>query len=123
MVDVAVIGAGFAGLSAARALEASGLSVQVLEARDRVGGRSRPGLINGRVVDTGGQWVGARHERVARLAAEAGATLRPQYDEGRKLLHLGGQLRAYRGLIPPVPLRALIELGVGLWHLKLRQRQ
>ena len=39
-VDVAIIGAGAAGLGAARTLEGSGLSVIVLEARDRIGGRA-----------------------------------------------------------------------------------
>lgn len=50
-VDVAIIGASFAGLNAAR---------------DRVGGRSRPGELNGVTIDTGGQWVGAGHERLTR---------------------------------------------------------
>jgi monoamine oxidase len=61
--DVVIVGAGFAGLSAARKLAAAGLSVVVLEARDRVGGRTRnqdlaANGFPGRVVEMGGQFVG-----------------------------------------------------------------
>src|SRR6201746_2848420 len=57
-VDVAIIGAGAAGLGAARALENSGLSVIVLEARDRVGGRAHTILAApGIVFDLGCGWL------------------------------------------------------------------
>ena len=56
-VDVLVLGAGFAGLTAARELSQRGLSVRVLEARDRIGGRTwfADGL--GRGLELGGTWV------------------------------------------------------------------
>ncbi|MCG2620784.1 FAD-dependent oxidoreductase [Arthrobacter sp. I2-34] len=55
--DVVVIGAGFAGLTAARELTAKGRSVTLLEARDRIAGRTwvEPGL--GRNLELGGTWV------------------------------------------------------------------
>lgn len=56
-VDVVVIGAGFAGLVAARELGAAGLSVVVLEARDRVGGRTWTDHRFGHDLELGGTWV------------------------------------------------------------------
>src|SRR5437660_7687228 len=51
--EVVVVGAGFAGLSAARMLSRQGKKVVVLEARDRVGGRVKAAKIAGRTVDAG----------------------------------------------------------------------
>ena len=57
-IDVAIIGAGAAGLAAARTLENSGLSVLVLEARDRIGGRSQTVILPGDIVfDVGCEWL------------------------------------------------------------------
>ena len=81
-VDVAVVGAGFAGLAAARALAAAGRDVVVLEARDRVGGRVERGESDGALLDLGGTWVGPTQTRSARpriarrLAAIPNAELR-----------------------------------------------
>ena len=59
--DVIVVGAGASGLSAARRLRALGASVLVLEARDRVGGRTLSGSLLAHAVDLGGQWLCALH--------------------------------------------------------------
>src|SRR3974390_2354267 len=59
--DVIVVGAGFAGLAAAKALHAAGVEPIVVEARDRVGGRTCPGSIAGLTIDLGGMWVGGSH--------------------------------------------------------------
>ena len=70
--DVVVLGAGLAGLSAARELTESGLDFVVLEARDRVGGRTYtvPFEAAGCSVDLGAEWVAPGHHSalVAELA-------------------------------------------------------
>ena len=78
--DVLVIGAGLAGLSAARDLEAGSASVTVLEARDRVGGRvDQVRLDDGRLVQLGGEVVGNGHTAYRELVAELGLSLVPSY--------------------------------------------
>ena len=68
--DVVVIGAGFSGLAAARALHAAGHSVVVLEARDVVGGRTRNASIAGGkyIAEVGGEFVGPTQDRILALA-------------------------------------------------------
>jgi monoamine oxidase len=78
--DVVVVGAGLAGLSAARDLAAGGAAVTVLEARGRVGGRvDQVTLDDGRLVQLGGEVVGNGHTAYLRLVAELGLTLVPSY--------------------------------------------
>ncbi|MEZ5380731.1 MAG: FAD-dependent oxidoreductase [Microthrixaceae bacterium] len=80
--DVLVVGAGFAGLTAARRLADANVDVVVLEARQRVGGRTHTVQRNGVTIDLGGQWIGPGQDRVAALAHELGVDTYPQYDEG-----------------------------------------
>jgi monoamine oxidase len=80
VTDVLVVGAGLAGLSAARDLQKAGADVVVLEARDRPGGRvEQTTLPDGRVVQLGGELVGGFHTAYLGLVAELGLTLRPSY--------------------------------------------
>jgi len=85
-VDVAVVGAGTAGLVCARELVRAGRDVMVIEARDRVGGR----LLNhhfddGNVVELGGQWVGPTQDRILALIDELGLETFPTYVTGEVL--------------------------------------
>jgi monoamine oxidase len=90
--DVIIVGAGLAGLTAARDLEAAGRSVIVLEARDRVGGRMLNHVFaDGTIVELGGQWIGPSQLRVRALAEELGIGLFASYDDGAGILTLHGR--------------------------------
>jgi monoamine oxidase len=112
--DVAVVGAGLAGLTAARALRKAGKSVIVLEARDRVGGRcfSRPISGASDVANMGATFVGPTQTRILGLMGELGISKFPTYSAGKLLWYEDGKLSPYTGTIPPAtnPL-SVVQLG------------
>lgn len=117
-VDVVVVGAGLAGLAAARKLVASGRSVTVLEARDRVGGRvENTTFSDGQWIEVGGQWVGPGHDRMYELISELGLETFPLFNDGKLLLDLLGKrgaMASTKGAIPKLNAFALADLAQGL---------
>jgi monoamine oxidase len=110
--DVVVVGAGLAGLAAAREVANSGRSVAVLEARDRVGGRIQNlGIGDGEKVEIGGQWVGPGQDRVLALISDLGLETFKTYVDGDNVYYRDGAKQTYTGTIPPIPPAALVEVA------------
>ncbi|OBR53137.1 flavin monoamine oxidase family protein [Paraburkholderia tropica] len=99
--DIVIVGAGMSGLSAARAATRAGKSVVILEARDRVGGRTlSKTLDNGVTIDLGGQWVAPTQKRVLALIEEFGLETFKTYEQGDSIALLNGEKIRYEGVIP-----------------------
>ena len=118
--EVIVIGAGFAGLNAARHLRRAGIDVLVLEARDRVGGRvwteTTP---SGAVVDQGGQWIGPGQHHLQALADEFGVGTFPTFTTGHSVELRHGKRNTYAGLIPTSDAAAAAEGVEAIFELDL----
>ena len=101
--DVVVVGAGPSGLTAARQLKKAGLSVAVLEARDRVGGRTWTDTIDGAMLEIGGQWVSPDQTVLLELLDELGLETYSRYRDGESIyIGADGKRTRYTGESFPV---------------------
>jgi monoamine oxidase len=90
MHDVLIIGAGAAGLIAARTLHAAGFDVAVCEARDRIGGRIWTVRKGGTTIELGAEFIHGKPQTTLALARESGIELVESSD--LRLLHKNGRL-------------------------------
>ena len=116
--DVVVVGAGLAGLTAARELSRSGFDVVVVEGRDRVGGRTKPATLAGVPVDLGASFVGPTQDAVLKLAADLGCETTPTYSDGANLIRWRGTVRRYNGTIPKLGFVGLLDIGRIQWQFE-----
>lgn len=117
--DVCVVGAGFAGLTAALRVKQAGRSVALLEARDRVGGRTFTEMRDdGSWIDRGGAWVGPTQDRIHALMAEFGVKTFKQYHDGEAMMVVDGKQYRYSGTVPwTMSPWASLNLGAGFYGL------
>lgn len=117
--EVCVVGAGYAGLTAARRLTNAGMTAVVVEARERVGGRvwTRQ-MSDGTALDMGGTWIGPGQDAVYALARELNVATYPTYATGETIfVDAQGKVSAYRGSIPPIGALPIASLGQGMFRL------
>ncbi|MGB5811821.1 MAG: flavin monoamine oxidase family protein [Polyangiales bacterium] len=121
--DVVVVGAGISGLCAGRKLMRQGVDVTIVEARDRVGGRTWTQDIGRARFDVGGQWIGPGQDRVNALVAELGLETFRTFTKGKKVLELGGKISTYKSAIPSLSMVSLIQMQGAISYLeRVRKR-
>lgn len=96
MTDITIIGAGVSGLTTAYLLKQKGLNAQVLEARNRLGGRTLSPTSCGASLDLGAAWIWPHHQHISALVEELGIQTYPQYETGYSLYETQAELQAFQ---------------------------
>src|SRR6478752_5981083 len=121
--DVCVVGAGYAGLLAARTIVRAEKDVCVLEARDRVGGRIWSVERAGHRIDIGGAWLGPMQDQVHTLAREYGIETHKTNAVGDAVYTSGDETHRFRGAVPKMHPIALGSLALGMGRLDMMAKK
>lgn len=121
--EVVVVGGGLAGLTAARHLTRRNIDVQVLEARDRVGGRTLSQEVAGEHVDLGAQWIGPGQHHIKALVEELGVETFEQYTDGLSAFRAGGELGRHEDAIRALGIPTQLNLLYAIRKLNRMSRE
>lgn len=127
MSDVIVVGAGISGLLCARDLLKQGFRVRVLEASERVGGRTYSVHFGDQRLDLGGQWIAPKQQQpqIRELIEDLGLEVHPQHYAGKRILDLHclpGPLQYSSDIPSGIGLGGLLMVQLTLWFCTLRAR-
>ena len=118
VTDVLIVGAGLSGLRAAQLIQQAGLSANVLEARDRVGGRmlSRR-LEDGTTIDLGAQWINPYQKRMYALVQRYNLKMIERHTKGDSIVGFGKHFQRMSGTTPPISLISKLDLLQISWRI------
>lgn len=113
--DIVIIGAGYAGIAAAKKLYAAGKKFIVVEARDRIGGRTLTEKVaSGATLEMGAKWIGPTQYKVWEWVKETQTETYDTFDEGKNILSFRQKISTYTGVIPKIDPLSLIDLGLAI---------